>query len=193
MSMNADQLDRVLGALGATLATRGLHYELVAIGGSGLMLLGVVSRATTDLDVVALVRDGAYVAAEPLPAPLSEAVEDVGRAFGLSAQWVNAGPTELLRFGLPDGFVERVQTRTFGGLKLHFAGRFDQVCFKVYAAADQGLLSKHVADLRALEPSSDELLAAARWSTTHDTSEGYRQELVSLLGSLGVEGADERL
>jgi hypothetical protein len=61
------------------------------------------------------------------------------------------------------------------------------------AAADQGMRSKHAADLRALQPTREELLAAARWSTTHDPSEGYRQELLGLLSGLGVEGADAEL
>jgi hypothetical protein len=73
------------------------------------------------------------------------------------------------------------------------AGRFDQVCFKLYAAADQGMRSKHAADLMALRPSHDELPAAARWSRTHDPSEGYRQQLMAILAALGVEDADARI
>lgn len=53
--------------------------------------------------------------------------------------------------------------------------------------------SKHAADLRALQPTPEELLAAARWSRTHDPSEGYRQELLGALTALGVEDADGQL
>lgn len=128
--------------------------------------------------------------AEPLPRPLAEAIADVGRTFGLGEQWLNAGPTDLLRLGLPEGFRDRVEIRRIGGLTLHVAGRFDQICFKLYATADQGIRSKHAADLQALEPTRDELLAAARWSRTHDPSEGYRQELTGVLFALGVEDDD---
>jgi hypothetical protein len=49
------------------------------------------------------------------------------------------GPTELLRFGLPDGFVDRLQRRDFGeGLVVYLASRYDQIHFKLYAAVDQG-------------------------------------------------------
>jgi hypothetical protein len=154
------------------------------------MLLGSISRPTKDLDAVALVQDDRYVPAEPLPEPLAEAIADVGRALGLGARWLDARPTDLLRLGLPEGFRDRVETRRYGGLTLHVAGRFDQVCFKLYAAADQGMRSKHAADLMALRPSHDELLAAARWSRTHDPSEGYRQQLMAILAALGVEDAD---
>ena len=193
MEMDRSLLDRALETLGATLDARGQHYELVAIGGSGLMLVGRITRPTKDLDIVALVEHGRLVPADPMPADLAEASGDVGRALGLAEDWLNPGPTELLRFGLPEGFFDRVETRRYGALTLHLAGRFDQICFKVYAAADQGMRSKHAADLRALQPTREELLAAARWSMTHDPSEGYRLELVGLLASLGVEDADAEL
>jgi len=51
---------------------------------------------------------------------------------------------------------------------------------------DQGA-GKHEADLRALNPTRDELLAAARWTRTHDPSEGFREQLVAALAYLEVE------
>ena len=41
-----------------------------------------------------------------------------------------------------------------------------------------------------MHASRDEFLAAARWSLTHDPSEGYRHELVALLAAFGVENAN---
>jgi hypothetical protein len=193
MEMDRTLLERALQALGETLQVRGLAYEVVVIGGSSLLLLGLIRRPTRDLDAVALVDDERYVSAEPLPAPLTEAVADVGRALALDEDWLNARPTDLLRFGLPQGFEDRVETRRYGGLTLRVAGRFDQICFKVYAAVDQGMESRHVADLQTLRPTRDELLAGARWSRTHDPSEGYRQELVKLLKWMGVEDADDQV
>ncbi len=191
--MNRVLLDRALGTLGEILQARGLGYELVAIGGSSLMLLGLITRPTKDLDAVALVEHGKYLSAEPLPGPLADAIADVGRALSIGERWLNPGPTDLLRFGLPEGFEKRVELKRYGGLTLHLAGRQDQVFFKLYAAVDQGIRSKHAADLRALDPTREELLAAARWSQTHDPSEGYRQELVKILTALGVEDADDRV
>lgn len=193
MEMDRALLDRALRTLGETLQARGLAYELVVIGGSSLLLLGLIRRPTRDLDAVALVEDGQYVSAEPLPAPLVEAVADVGRALALDDDWLNARPTDLLRFGLPQGFEDRVEPRRYGGLVLRIAGRFDQICFKLYAAVDQGTESRHAADLQTLRPTRDELLAGARWSRTHDPSEGYRHELVKVLKAMGVEDADERV
>ena len=191
MSINQDTLDQVLQALGDTLEARGLAFELVVVGGSGLLLLGLVTRPTKDIDALALVDNGEYVSAKPFPPPLAQAVASVGRAFDLSETWLNAGPTDLLRFGLPEGFRDRVEIRRFGGLTLQVAARRDQICFKLYAAVDQGPKSKHSSDLRALQPTDDELLAAARWSRTHDPSEGYRQVLAEMLAALGLDGADD--
>lgn len=190
MDIDRHLLEEALLTLGEVLEARGLAYELATIGGSSLMLLGLVDSPTRDLDALALVEHGTYRAADPLPLPLSEAVASVGRALGLSEEWLNPGPTELLRFGLPDGFSQRVAIRRYGGLTLQVAGRFDQICFKLYAAVDQGLGSKHAADLRKLEPTRDDLLAAARWSRTHDPSEGYHMALVATLLGLGVETTD---
>jgi hypothetical protein len=74
-------------------------------------------------------------------------------------------------------------------LTVSFASRLDQIHFKLYAAVDQGP-GKHEQDLHALEPTQDELVAAARWSRTHDPSDGYREMLIQALAFFGVEDAD---
>jgi hypothetical protein len=84
MPIDKPLLDRVLQALGDVLEARGLTYELVVVGGSSLLLLGLLERPTRDLDALAIVEDGAYVRAEPFPLPLAQAVASVGRAFRLS-------------------------------------------------------------------------------------------------------------
>jgi len=193
MSLDQSLLDRALETLGAVLEEREHSFELVAVGGSSLLLLGIIRRPTKDLDVVALVQDGLYVKARPLPEDLVAATRDVGLALGLDERWLNAGPTDLLDFGLPEGFEDRVNTRRYGGLTLHLAGRKDQIFFKLYATADQGLDSKHAADLGELRPTSDELLAAARWTRTHDPSEGFLSLLRPTLRAFGVEVDDGEL
>jgi len=183
-------LDQALRALAQTLETRGLRYELVAVGGSGLLLLGLLSRATRDLDIVAVVDGGKYVKADPLPPALLDAVRDVGEVLGVGAEWLNAAPTALLDFGLPDGFAQRTEVRDFGALVLHLASRRDQICLKLYAAVDQGPTSKHVDDLRALAPTADELRAAATWARTHDPSPPFRDELRSALRLFGADDVE---
>jgi len=83
-----------------------------------------------------------------------------------------------------------VETRDFGdGLTVHFASRLDQVHFKLYALVDQGP-GRHEQDLRAIKPTTAELLQAARWTRTHDPSAGFREMFAQALRYLGVEDAD---
>ena len=50
-----------------------------------------------------------------------------------------------------------------------------------------------IADLRMLAPSAAELETAARWTITHDVSEGFAMVLKDLLRKLGYENVAERL
>jgi hypothetical protein len=183
-------IEDALSALSETLDARHLEYELVAVGGSSLVLLGLITRATRDLDIVAVVENGRYVGAGSLPQPLLDAVRDVGEVLGIGIDWLNACPSALLDFGLPEGFAERAEVRSFGASTLHLASRFDQIYLKLYAAVDQGPRSKHVEDLRALEPSHEELRSAAVWGRTHDPSPAFREELLAALHLFGVDDAD---
>lgn len=187
---NTANVDELLGALGEQLAFAGERYELVVIGGSGLLALGVIERSTRDIDIVALRADGDLGRAEPLPEGLRAARDRVARDFSLPTEWLNPGPTDLIEFGLPEGFADRLERRDYGkGLVAYFASRYDQIHFKLYALVDQGP-GKHEEDLRALSPTEEELIAAAVWTTSHDPSEGYAQSLRAALAHLGVEHGD---
>ena len=189
---SAGAANQVLAALGEQLKAAGERFEIVVIGGSGLLVLGVIERATRDVDIVALRSGEQLDTADPLPSSLIAAGERVARDFSLEPGWLNPGPTNLLDFDLPEGFLARLETRRYGkALAVHFASRFDQIHFKLYALVDQGP-GKHEGDLRALEPSEEELLAAARWTRTHDPSEGFEQVLRGTLAHLGVDDADLR-
>lgn len=182
--------DRLLAALSDHLSLSGESYELIVIGGSALLALGLISRPTRDVDVLAIGNEGAVRSAKPLPGPLVEAAARVARDFDLPSDWLNAEPADMLQFGMPDGFLERLDCRDFGrSLKACFASRYDQIHLKLYALVDQGP-GKHEADLRALKPTREELLEAARWSRTHDPSEGYRSILAEALAHLGVTDGD---
>ncbi len=190
-SIGRTQLETALGALGELLEARELHYEVVLIGGGNLILRGLITRpATKDLDLLGEWTTDGVKPMRPMPEPLRIAVVDVARAYGLASDWVNLGPESLLDLGLPDGFLGRLERRDYRGLVAWLADRFDMVCFKLYATVDQGPRSRHVQDLRELDPSRDELLAAARWTVTHDRSPGYRSLLVETLRQLGVEDVD---
>lgn len=78
-----DGLHELLAALGEQLALAGFPIHIVVIGGSGLAAIGMVSRPTRDVDVVAVLRNGALMSSEPLPEPLIAAAGVVARDFRL--------------------------------------------------------------------------------------------------------------
>lgn len=185
--LSGQGFEPTLAALGQLLAERGLRYELFAIGGGALHLLGLISRPTRDIDVVGVVKGPTVVPFAALPSPLARAVADIAAIFRLTPDWFNAGPHSLADLGLPEGALKRAHRRQWGGLVLHIADRRDQVFFKLYAAVDQGPRSKHFEDLRRLRPTVAELRAAAAWTQSHDPSEGFRRELRAALRELGVD------
>jgi hypothetical protein len=185
-----ENADLLLRALGEQLLVRDERFELVVIGGSALLALGLVERTTKDVDIVALRSGDDLELAEPLPEGLQTACDLVARDFSLPTEWLNPGPTDLLKDGLPDGFLDRLERRDYGNcLVVHFASRYDQIHFKLYAAIDQGG-GKHEGDLRALVPTGAELIAAARWFRTIDSAEEYNQVLRDVFESFGVDDVD---
>jgi hypothetical protein len=177
MFMDSNTLQRSLETLGSYLSDKGLQYEVVAIGGGALLLLGCIIRPTKDLDIVALMDRNELISAHPLPAPLLTAIREVGSALKLPADWVNSAPADLWRMGLPEGFQERLDPLHYSGLTLYCASRFDQICFKIYASVDQGPDSKHFEDLKRLKPTPEELQKAGTWCKTHDVSEEFARTL----------------
>jgi hypothetical protein len=199
-NLNPEQIVTSLQLLGEILALDGRGpFRIAVCGGAGLIACSLVSRQTTrDVDVVALINEqGLAVSPDPLPPDLLRAAERVGRDHDLPPNWLNNGPSRepggLFQLGLPAGFATRLSRRDFGpNLTVFFVGRFDQICFKVYAAVDQGA-GRHVDDLRDLHPTPEELETAARWAMTHDPSEGFRTVLTSMFRQLGYENVAARL
>ena len=72
--LNFDDLETALIALGQLLQDRNLDYQIVGIGGGGLLLIGLMIRTTKDLDLVALLDKGEFISAKPLPTPLVQAI-----------------------------------------------------------------------------------------------------------------------
>lgn len=184
--MDSTTLKEALEVLGSYLSDKGLKYELAAIGGGALLLLGRIIRPTKDLDIVALMDRNKLISAHPLPTPLLQAIKEVGSALKLPDDWVNSAPADLWKMGLPEGFQDRLDPLHFGGLTLYCASRFDQICFKLYASIDQGPTSKHFDDLKRLQPTREELEKAGNWCKTHDVSEEFAQTLGEALRELGV-------
>ena len=166
--------------------------EIVVCGGSALIATGLVPRTTQDVDIVALMKAEVLVDSEPLPDYLLNAAGNVGTILSLPADWLNNGPASQFQMGLPSGFQERLTTVVVGKkLTVHYIGRYDQIFFKTFASADRG--GYHVSDLKALNPSDEELIAAAKWCMTQDTSEAFRMILKDMFKQLGWQNVSEQI
>lgn len=177
-------LEQALTVFGQLLKDRGEHFEVLAVGGAGLLLLGLAIRPTKDLDLVAYVKENQFVTARHLPKSFFITAKEVGKALGLGDDWINSAPMGLFEMGLPEGFEERLVKREFGALTLYLASRFDQICFKLYAACDHEPNSKHFADLKLLKPTKGELKEAKKWCVTHDVSEPFAHMLDQVQSAL---------
>lgn len=194
--IGTDLLDRALALLAETIEFGGYPPQhFVVCGGSSLLALELVSRtATRDVDVLARLEDRKLVQAKPLPDWLMLAAESVRNELDLPQNWFNAGPADdsFFRWGFPEGIEARLIEKQYGDhLAISFISRYDQIFFKLYASADSGP-GRHYTDLRELQPTRDELLAAARWTRIQDPSEGFEMVLGQLLKELGhADLADE--
>lgn len=174
-------LGEALQAVGDLLAAGGEQVSLIVVGGVAIILRGILSRATADVDVIAVKPDegsaeGQIADPNPLPPALREASETVARAYGLSTNWINAVVGHQWRHGpsgMPPGLMDEVEWHVTGGLRLGVPGRQALVALKLYAAADHGPGSVHLADLLAFRPSPDELARAREWIVTQDVSPDF--------------------
>ena len=189
--LTTELLDDALHLL-AELTADQPHQHWVVCGGSSLLALGLVRRTTTrDVDVLARVEAEGLISAKPLPEWLANAAEQVRKQLGLMENWFNTDPSDasFFRFGFPEGMTARLTPRHYGpeeNMCISFISRRDQVFFKLYATADSDK-GRHYEDLLDLQPTAEELLAAARWTRTQDPSEGFQFVLCEVLKALGHE------
>ena len=171
----SDDVSQSLQLVGELLEAAGTPYAIVIVGGAALNLLGIVTRSTTDVDIIAI----AVPPQEPrglrpppakLPEPLLQAARTVAHDLNLAEDWLNTGPALQWRQGLPTGLETRITWRHFAALTVGLVARVDLVHLKLYAAADNSPGSPHARDLLQLQPTDGELDAAAKWVKTQDAN-----------------------
>ena len=168
-------LDTALSGISSVLAEAGAQPETVVIcGGAALISLGFISRRTKDVDVMAGIdHELGLTDPRPFSPALTVAIADVAKALGLPMNWFNAGPADQVIAGLPVGFLSRLHRREYGThLIVYYPDRYDLIHLKLFAGVDQGQ-GRHWSDLKALNPTTEELLAAARWVLGQDAGEVF--------------------
>jgi hypothetical protein len=126
--LSTKNLEDALSALAAFLEDAGASHEtLVVIGGSALISLGLISRTTKDVDILAGVDiERGLVDPRPMSEALQAAAEKVAQEMQLDPNWLNTGPADQVLAGLPEGFVSRLSRRDYGStLTIYLPDRFD--------------------------------------------------------------------
>ncbi len=197
MQIGTNELDRILTALDRQIGLEsGGPIALVVIGGAALHALGLVSRTTKDVDVLGQAEEterGIVIKKiREFPDFLKRAIRKVQRDFDLPKNWFNLGPASQLDLGLPTGFESRLIRKTYGrNLTVYFSSRWDLIHFKLFASIDRD--DYHVQDLLSMNPSENEIEAAARWVLTQDISREFRRITRQFLEEIGYGTIAERL
>lgn len=166
--------------------------ELIVCGGSALIANELVNRTTQDVDIVAMMDGGTPTSALPLPQYLIDAAERVADIMQLPNDWLNNGPASQLEMGLPPQFAERLEPVIINtNLVIYYISRVDQIYFKTFASANRG--GYHITDLKALNPTDEEIRQAALWCMEQDVSERFRWILKEMLTQTGWAHVSEQI
>jgi hypothetical protein len=192
---SAEEIEGALQRLGKRILYEyAKPISLVVCGGSALNVLNIASRTTRDVDVLAIVEEttkGIQLRHDlPLPEDFSRLVAEVGRDLGLSDDWLNMGPKDVLQvYGIPPGMTDRWDRREYGpSLTVYFVSRLDQINFKLLAAADPQAEPRHLEDLaQRIKPAANEVRAAVDWLLGRETSAWFRSNVRQAVEALGYE------
>lgn len=180
--------EEAFSRLGEFLKAEGVQLRLVVVGGAALNLLGLVSRTTTDADVIAVEQGGQLVTPNDLPPALAEGAAAVAASLRLSPDWLNTGPALQMRFGLPPGFQERITWLQFDTLHVGLGSRLDLITLKLFAAADHWpARGVHYRDLVALAPEIREIAPGAEWVRTQDASPDFPDLVDAVVAQLETD------
>lgn len=163
-----------------------LSFSATVIGATALIVMGVIDRATVDVDCLK----------PAIPADVARAARRFAKAYKgpdgpLREDWLNNGPEDLKR-DLPKGWEQRT-TPLFTGkrLKLTTLGRSDLLRSKLFAYCDR---QQDLKDCIALKPTTAELRVCLPWLEQRDANpdwpEHVRRSIYYLAERLGHDGFD---
>jgi hypothetical protein len=192
-------MDEVLGRLNRKMVYAEIEpLHVVVCGGAALIAVGLVARATQDVDIVALLRANQgkieILEEKTLPADVQRLVAEIGVELGIRKDWLNFDASPLIAFGFPPDMIMRLIKKSYGAcLTVYFISRFDQVHFKIYAAMDPKDGTRHLGDLLDLKPREDEVKAAISWLLGRKASPEFKAALCQVLDRIGYERIAEQI
>lgn len=146
------------------LATKGLVFDAIIIGGAALNILDITDRKTKDVDCL-----------DPeIPEEIKAASQKFAQQRGdlaLDADWLNNGP-KTLKTDLPKGWRNRTQVLFVGkAIRFEVLGRADFLKSKLFAYCDR--TSPDFEDLKSIKPTAIELAESIAWVKERDAHLGW--------------------
>ena len=191
--MDRNLAERLLLALGSALENADAeHVDILVCGSMAMILQGIISRRTRDVDGVAMVAqvDGNLVTGIPLLEPaFRRAIERVALIYSVQRNWLSFQSRSLLDDGLPEGIAERAIVREFGSrLTIRLIARYDMVLLKMKAAVSRG--APDIADLIEMKTMVEEAQAGYEFCL----EQGYpKAKLLGVLEEIGYGDLARRL
>ena len=146
-----------------------LKFSSIIIGGSALIVLGVIDRSTQDVDCLFPI-----IPSDIKEASIAFAKKQNKKEIVIKEDWLNNGPEDLAR-DLPKGWQVRTQT-IFKGKAIHLEtlGRNDLLLSKLFAYVDR---QQDLDDCIALRPTEKELSDSINWLVARDTNDKWESHV----------------
>ena len=170
------EIGEVVVAFDRWLVGSELRFEATVIGGAALVMLGITSRFTNDVDVLQpVLPDEVVVAAQGFLASMRE------RGIILSRRWLNNGPRALIEC-MPTGWEARQRVLFEGeALRLWTLSEDDLLATKLLALCDR---NEDWADCLALHPTTAQLANARAWLLSQDDEASWPARVEEVLVTL---------
>jgi hypothetical protein len=171
-TMDHHKAEEMLSALGTVMEEQEIApVDIVVCGAMVLLMQGIISRPTRDIDGLGLVveENGVRVLRKPLVSgEFSAAIARVGGLYGEGKRWFSTAAITLHEdTELPADLIEMAQVRSYGKrLTVRLCSRRHMVCLKMWAAVHRG--EPDIGDLIAMKVSAEEAEAGAAWCLQQD-------------------------
>ncbi|MCB0341638.1 MAG: hypothetical protein H6626_09335 [Pseudobdellovibrionaceae bacterium] len=145
--------------------------EIIIYGGAALISLGLISRATVDIDVFAPQIDFA----------LESAIKNIAKRHLFDERWINSTGKAFVK-ELPTGWEGRASTLFEGKiLRVKILGRVDLIFTKMLAELDRG---EDFEDLKSLKPTKKELEKIRQPLRSLESSSAWKNKVDEIIKML---------
>lgn len=157
----------------------GLNFSAIVVGGTALAIMEIIERETQDCDVL-----DPNIPDQIKKAAVNFAKEISAHGISLKENWLNNGPSSLIK-DLPKDWKSRVQEIYSGkALKLYSLGRPEILKAKIFAFCDRELDRD---DCIRLNPSKEELSEVKKWLILQDANPDWPKHVELSLTDLAKD------